>query len=50
MNDENLIPTTALTENERREMAKRAGRASGRARKRKADMRNLPAGHRHNRS
>jgi hypothetical protein len=39
MNDENLIPTTMLTESERRELAIKAGKASGEARRRKKNMR-----------
>ena len=39
MNDENLIPTTMLTESERRALAIKAGKASGEARRRKKSMR-----------
>ena len=40
-NEQNLIPTTALTEKERREMASRAGKASGKARAQKKTLREL---------
>ena len=43
MNDENLIPTTKLTESERRELARKGGIASGKARRERADMRKLLA-------
>ena len=39
MNDENLIPTTELTESERRELARKGGIASGEARRRRKQMR-----------
>lgn len=38
---ENLVPTTALTEEERRAMARRAGKASGKARRQKRTLREL---------
>ena len=38
---ENLVPTTALTEEERRAMASRAGKASGKARRQKRTLREL---------
>lgn len=37
-NPENLKPTTSLTESERREMARKAGKASGKARREKKDL------------
>ena len=37
-NEQNLKPFTELTEKERREMARKAGKASGEARRRKRDM------------
>lgn len=40
-NEQNLVPTTALTENERRAMASRAGKASGKARRQKKTLREL---------
>lgn len=40
-NEQNLVPTTALTENERRAMASRAGKASGKARRQKRTLREL---------
>lgn len=39
MNDQNLIPTTELTENERRELARKGGIASGEARRRRKQLR-----------
>lgn len=39
MNDENLIPFNKRTESEQRAIAKKAGQASGAARRRKADLR-----------
>lgn len=39
MNDENLIPTTELTESERRELARKGGIASGEARRKRKQMR-----------
>lgn len=39
MNDQNLIPTTELTETERRELARRGGIASGEARRRRKQLR-----------
>lgn len=39
MNDNNLIPIRTRTSNERRELAQRAGKASGEARRRRRDMR-----------
>lgn len=39
MNDQNLIPTTELTENERRELARKGGLASGEARRRRKQLR-----------
>ena len=39
MGAENLIPTSDLTEDERRAMARKAGQASGAARRRKANVR-----------
>lgn len=38
---DNLVPTTALTEEERRAMASRAGKASGKARRQKKTLREL---------
>ena len=38
---DNLVPTTALTEEERRAMARRAGNASGKARRQKRTLREL---------
>ena len=38
---DNLVPTTALTEEERRAMARRAGKASGKARRQKRTLREL---------
>lgn len=38
---DNLVPTTALTEEERRAMAIRAGKASGKARRQKKTLREL---------
>ena len=38
---DNLVPTTALTEEERRAMASRAGKASGKARRQKRTLREL---------
>ena len=40
-NEQNLVPTTALTEEERRAMASRAGKASGKARRQKRTLREL---------
>ena len=40
-NEQNLVPTTALTETERRAMASRAGKASGKARRQKRTLREL---------
>lgn len=40
-NEQNLVPTTALTEKERRAMASRAGKASGKARRQKRTLREL---------
>lgn len=40
-NIDNLVPTTALTEEERRAMARRAGKASGKARRQKRTLREL---------
>ena len=39
MNDKNLIPTTELTETERRELARKGGIASGEARRRRKQLR-----------
>ena len=39
MNDQNLIPTTELTETERRELARKGGIASGEARRRRKQLR-----------
>lgn len=39
MNEQNLIPTTKLTEKERRELASKAGKASVEARRKKRDLR-----------
>lgn len=39
MNDQNLIPTTQLTEIERRELARKGGLASGEARRRRKQLR-----------
>lgn len=39
MNDHNLIPTTELTETERRELARKGGIASGEARRRRKQLR-----------
>lgn len=39
MNERNLIPTTELTENERRELARKGGIASGEARRRRKQLR-----------
>lgn len=39
MNDENLVNFRDRTENERRELAKKAGQASGRSRREKRDLR-----------
>lgn len=39
MNAQNLIPTTELTENERRELARKGGIASGEARRRRKQLR-----------
>lgn len=39
MNDHNLIPTTKLTETERRELARKGGIASGEARRRRKQLR-----------
>ena len=39
MNDENLIPMPQRSESERRELARKGGKASGEARRRKASMR-----------
>lgn len=39
MNNQNLIPTTELTENERRELARKGGIASGEARRRRKQLR-----------
>ena len=44
MGAENLIPTSDLTEDERRAMARKAGQASGEARKRKANVRRTVQG------
>lgn len=41
MNDQNLIPNEMRTPSERRENARKAGIASGKARKEKADLRKL---------
>lgn len=41
MNDENLVPNSARTPTERRENARKAGIASGKARRKQADMRKL---------
>lgn len=40
-NEQNLVPTTALTESERRAMASRAGKASGVARRQKRTLREI---------
>ena len=40
-NEQNLIPTTALTESELRAMASRAGKASGVARRKKRTLREI---------
>lgn len=40
-NEQNLIPTTALTESEQRAMASRAGKASGVARRKKRTLREI---------
>lgn len=39
MNEQNLIPTTELTESERRELARKGGIASGEARRKRKQMR-----------
>ena len=39
MNDENLVPFDARTENETRELGRKGGAASGEARRRKRDIR-----------
>ena len=39
-NEENLIPVTQRTKSEQREIAKKAGVASGKARRKKADLKN----------
>lgn len=41
MNDGNLVPNEARTPDERRANAKKAGQASGRARREKADLRKM---------
>ena len=41
MNDENLIKNSDRTPSERRELARKAGKASGEARRRKRDSREL---------
>lgn len=41
MNEENLIPTNKLTETERRNLARKAGQASGKARKERKTMREM---------
>ena len=41
MNEQNLVPNSARTPKERRENARKAGKASGVARRKKADMRKL---------
>jgi hypothetical protein len=43
MNDKNLIPNSERTPSERREIARKGGIASGKARREKADMRKLMA-------
>lgn len=43
MNDENLIPQNKRTKSEQREIAKKGGIASGKARRQKADLRKLMA-------
>lgn len=40
-NEDNLIPNSERTPSERRENARKAGKASGEARRKKADMRKL---------
>lgn len=41
MNDKNLIPTTQRTESERREIARKGGKASGKARREKKAAREM---------